>query len=985
MRRTLLVGLAWLSVVSASVAGENLLKDGGFEQILDKPDERGNPFKVWGGWKWEGNCQRVADTEIQHGGKSSALMFSYGACKIAVSDTMKTEAGFYKLTGYVRAISIKPGGQDRAVVVSFEPKGKEMMTHLPGGTYGWRKFELVKKFDEACDKNQLFVYLFGSGRVWLDDFVLEKLDGADSKEGLALSDPEEKLKGFEGAGGLKCPSCGLMVDPKAEKCAACGEPAKDLAEFGKTAEVVDKLAASVEKAKAAKTDTLYAEAVLKAAPALMTRWGELGDAARRSAYAAYLARKADFEIRMLEAALAGNKDPRAVPPIPDYSKLQWKGNYLHLEGKPALVVTVGNSGGGAADPRFAGKGDLYGIVEAVGANRYDYDKTPIWELYQKDPKSHRVYDGGWCGHIIKDKWSIGGAGGKDGVCVISLDYPPMLEAVRQSVVAKAQAYRKANRTRNKILAMDWEFTYENYDESSKIKWQSWLKDRYKSVEAINKVWKTDFKGFEEIDLPPINSASEKNPAKYYDHGEFSLWRFTEYLKWAKAVITQEVPGMPVMVGGGMPFGSKFWKESIDEEGLMLGKVDDIWLSETGSRSWGTGAFMDLQHSLNRDMPIVDPEYHSTGGYLCLMFFHGAASADFWDWSKATATSLGDAYSLNHGVLDLRRLAESVIEFPKAEPQVALLYSRASLIQRHPGAAPDKAGVQTPYTLELEKCYRNGNILDAGIGFITSRQIQEGVRKNLRVLVVPGAYFENEAVVQKLMTYTQDGGSLMITPTSLVADEYNRKRDYLKGIGVEIVQETVPKYLAKKATAGVEQPGSEYDFIQGPIAKTVVEDEPKAKIAWKAPNGLPGLDGAGIRQTLKLAGAHEVLAAYDDGSPAVVRIKVGKGQIIYVAMQLTDASTGDLLDWVYAQGGVERMVRTVGPDGKRIPGLESRTVPCKDGYLTYVYNLTPGVMKVHLKPAIKVAAIENLNTCSPVKPDEEIDLGPFEWFVLRLSK
>ncbi|MFB3893881.1 MAG: beta-galactosidase trimerization domain-containing protein [Phycisphaerae bacterium] len=967
-----------------ALAGVNLLKDGGFEQVLDKPDERGNPFSVWGGWKWEGNCQRVADTEIKHGGKTSALMFSYGNCKIAVSDTVKTEAGLYKLTGYVRGINLTPGAQGRAAIVSFEPKGKEMMTNLPNGTYGWRKFELVVKLPEPSDKTGIYVYLFGSGRVWLDDFVLEKLDGTDHKEGLTMSDSEEKLTGFDGPGGLKCPSCGLMVDPKAQKCAACGELAKGLVEYGKTVEVVDKLAALVEKAKAANVDTLYAEAVLKAAPSLLTRWVTVEDG-RRSAYATFLSDRASFEAKMLETTMAGAKDPRVVPPIPDYAKLQWKGNYLQLDGKTALVVTVGNSGGGTADPRFAGKGDLYGIVEAVGASRYDYDKTPIWEVYQKDPKSHRVYDGGWCGHIIKDKWSIGGAGGAQGVCVISLDYPPMLEAVRQSIVKKAQAYRKANNKRNKILAMDWEYTYENYDEPSKVKWQNWLKERYTTVDALNKVWKTSFKAFDEIDLPPINSASEKNPAKYYDHGEFSLWRFTDYLKWAKAVITKEVPDLPIMVGGGMPFGSRFWKESIDEEGLMVQKVDDIWLSETGSRSWGTGAFMDLQHSMNSEMPIVDPEYHSTGGYLCLMYFHGAASVDFWDWPRATAASLGDGYSLNHGVLDVRRLQDSIIEFPKAKPQVALLYSRASLIQRHPGASPDKAGVQTPYTLELQKCYRAGNILDAGIGFVTSRQVKEGIRKDLKVLVVPGAYFENEEVVQNLMAFAQDGGTLVVTPTSLVADEYNRKRDYLKGLGVEIVQETVPKYLAAKATAGVQQPGSEYDFIQGPIAKTVVEDEPKAKITWKGQNGPAALDGAGIRQTIKVSVPNGVLATYEDGSPAVVRIKAGKGQVIYTAMQLTDACTGDLLDWVYAQSGVERLVRTVGPDGKRIPGLESKTVPCKDGYLTYVYNLTPDVMKVSLKPAVKVSAIENLNTCRAVKADEALDLGPFEWFILKLTK
>jgi beta-galactosidase GanA len=247
------------------------------------------------------------------------------------------------------------------------------------------------------------------------------------------------------------------------------------------------------------------------------------------------------------------------------------------------------------------------------------------------------------------------------------------------------------------------------------------------------------------------------------------------------------------------------------------------------------------------------------------------------------------------------------------------------------------------------------------------------------------YFENDDVVKNLMAFAKDGGNLVITPTSLVADEYNRKRDYLKDLGVEIVQETVPKYLTEKARAGVAQPGSEYDFIQGPIAKTVVEAEPKAKITWKVQNGPTSLDGAGIRQAIKLSGAHDVLATYDDGSPAVVRVKTGKGQVIYVAMQLTDAGTGDLLDWVYAQSGVQRLVRTVGPDNMRIPGLESKTVPYKEGYLTYVYNLTPDMMKVSLKPTIKVSAIENLNTCSSVNVDEVIDLGPYEWFILRLTK
>ena len=104
---TLLAGL-W-----PTQAAENLLKDGGFEQYLLQPDDYGNPFKVWSGWKWEGNCQRVADTDIKHEGQAGAGMLGYGPCKLGISQTVRTEAGWYRLSGWVRAVELKPGLYER--------------------------------------------------------------------------------------------------------------------------------------------------------------------------------------------------------------------------------------------------------------------------------------------------------------------------------------------------------------------------------------------------------------------------------------------------------------------------------------------------------------------------------------------------------------------------------------------------------------------------------------------------------------------------------------------------------------------------------------------------------------------------------------------------------------------------------------------------------------------------------------------------------
>ena len=754
------------------------------------------------------------------------------------------------------------------------------------------------------------------------------------------------------------------------------------------------LQATVDKAKDAGHQTLYAEIPLILGPHFVdTEWDKLEDPEQRQDGAKFLMRNIKAEKAWLEGVLAGKKNLREVPPIPEYKKLTKKGNYFTLNNKPVLIVTNRNSGGEKGDRRFCGPGTLYWMVSAVGASRYDYRNTPIWPLYQKDPKSHRVYDGGWCGHIIKDKWSIGGQGGRKGICIISLDYPPMREAVRQAILMRARRRKKGARFKEaKILSMDWEFTYQNYDEPTKVKWQDWLRKRYKTIDRLNETWGVKLASFEAVTLPSVHWGREQNPGKFYDFGEFNMWRFTDYLLWARKVIEKECPGWPMTVGGGAPFGVHFAKTGIDEEYMRLRGVVDVFLSETGSRSWGTASVFDLQHSMDPTAMIHDPEYHSSGGFMTLMFLHGCSSLDFYNWSsRGVRKSLGDGYSMLRGCLDVRRLPEEIIQFPKAVPQAALFYSRGSLIQKHPGQKRTKGrrGAQTPYTLETEKCYRAGTTLDTAMGFVTTRQAKLGIRKDLKVLIVPGAYFVNPDAAAKIVTFAKSGGTVVVTPTSLVADEYNRRRFYLKAFGIEVTGETVPKYLSAKARAGVAQPKSEYSFIQGPIAPTVVTDEPTATLTWRNEKAkhAPGrtLAGRGIRQQIKVTGPSTALATYDDGSPAIVANKLGRGEVLYLAMQLDEPSMTAFLDWTYERADVERWVRATDPQDRRIPGLESRTVTYRGGYLTYVYNMTQTSVKVKLQPGFLVRRASDLSLAEAVDLNQPIDLGPWECRILKLTR
>ena len=113
---------------------------------------------------------------------------------------------------------------------------------------------------------------------------------------------------------------------------------------------------------------------------------------------------------------------------------------------------------------------------------------------------------------------------------------------------------------------------------------------------------------------------------------------------------------------------------------------------------------------------------------------------------------------------------------------------------------------------------------------------------------------------------------------MMADEYNRKRNYLKDIGLELTAEELPEMMAGEAKRGVDQPPGEMDFIQGPVAKTIVTKEPKRKVLATADGKASGwpaeMQAAGVLQNVKATADWRVLAIYDGGEPAVLGSAAG---------------------------------------------------------------------------------------------------------------
>ena len=960
-----------------------LLINGDFEVLAPAPataqpiDAVVSPFKGWTAKRWQGASFLGVGQKAVFSQSHSLMLDGRGACKIGLyTDPIKVQSPTkLKLTLFVAGDDLKPGlyGQTAAITVTDHGErglpGAEIK--LERGSFGWKRAELYFDVPPKTPIVKVFIQLMGSGRMWVDSV---SLTGAklDTNSGLTWSDTNKKVT----------PDAPIVT-----------ESPQLLAKVAKAKEGLKALEAAVTAAKAKGIETLYDEIPLMLGKlAFETRWDLPDHLVLRDGYVDYLTTRATQCITHLADVQASRAPDLKVPPHPDFSKLKLDGPYYTLDGQPKILFAMQYHNGGELIKWFTPI-EHQGDVPAVGATRYDFKQMPVWEVYQKDPTSHRIYDNGWCGHIIRDQYS---AGGED-MCVISLDSPAMREAITKSIKIYCDRLKSSRAFKNTLLVnLGFEYAYRNYDEQSLKLFRQWLTQKYASIQKLNEIWKVQYKSFDDVTLPTyMPGQTEPNPAKYYDWGDFNLWRFTDYMKWAGNLVRGHLGNMPLTTGGGNPFGEGFWSDGLDEEALGR-DVCGVWLSETGSRALGVTSLMDLQRSFDPNKPIIDPEYHALPNTCFLMFLHGCSMMHYWWWPNevdefyessmkhSSTRSLPEVETVMRTALDVRRMAGEISQFRKLPNEWALLYSKPSLIQKYPTAA----GTQTPYSMETEKNYAAAVRLDAPVGFISTRQLTDNQFGKLKVIVVPGAYYLGGTEYDKLMQFTKDGGTLIVTPTSMVADEYNRKRNYLKDLGLELTAEELPEMIAGEAKRGVDQPPGEMDFIQGPVAKTIVTKEPKRKVLATADGKASGVPAEmlaqGVLQNVKASADWKVLGAYESGDAAVLVRPLGKGQVYYFAAQLSLSDRKAIYDHVMQAQGISRTIRVLTPDGKYPDGVESRTAPIEGASLTYLHNETSQAQTVQLKSARPLETIFNVSTGAELT-DATMTLAPYETRILRIRQ
>jgi beta-galactosidase len=454
--------------------------------------------------------------------------------------------------------------------------------------------------------------------------------------------------------------------------------------------------------------------------------------------------------------------------------------------------------------------------------------------------------------------------------------------------------------------------FMSYSEANRQRFIGWLKNKYGSIEELNKTWAAQrwsrrLSRFDDVDLP---LAEGPGPAERY----LDLHRY-----WSDVTVTrlQELDTIRRRNMPDVPSISNLWDTASRRGFDYLGTYKSyVSFGAEGFYPGDpvSGAFGALMTKGDLTTPIWFNEFTAGGGgdygtpgrsrmyaYLALMM--GAQGILAWTFNS----HLGGEEQALFGLVDhdgtpswkVEEFARIAAEFKKlapfgfpryTQPEVAIAYSFDSFVGSHPNG-PSSTTLQyfmPSYTEQVQGAFEplfRANIDTAIINIGHDRL------SPYKLVVVPADYVMDAAGAKALRDYVSGGGTILMTAFSAKVDEHAQWFD-------------------------TPLPGRLSDVFG---LKTNAFYNAASALAF-------GLDGDAVNTRVRRYEVLEpstavVLARFKntpDHSPAVTINRFGKGNAIYLATESNASAIGPVLNHACKLAGVQ-------PGPQTPEGVYARTV------------------------------------------------------------
>ena len=491
------------------------------------------------------------------------------------------------------------------------------------------------------------------------------------------------------------------------------------------------------------------------------------------------------------------------------------------------------------------------------------------------------------------------------------------------------------------------------------KFRQWLKNKYTTLEAVNKAWYRTFQEWDDIEPPRFNTI--------LSYTDFIDWKNFIYEKLAgdlrlrydavrladkKGVITSHASPASIFSS---PHGS-----GAEDDFLFADQVDFYGISQYPKHNrpgdWRRWVFMtnaDFSYSANKkNGGYYVGEFQSGFGTVGLRIGDEVTPADqrIWFWTSlatgAKSVNVYAFYPMNSGYesggyglinLDgtiterayaLGEIAALVDQqqdlFLSSRPQkaeVALVYNPLAQMVGGEGDAGGRGGGHVNSLIGYYRVLSNYNI---PVEFIHRKDLESGDLSQYKLIIAPHSMMFTRQAAEKMTSFVEQGGYVVAEARLAWNDDRGYATDVIPGMGLSEV-------------FGVRESKVE---VKDSIPITIIDNTHPSLARLSKGNALVGNHFAESVSLLDDK-TGKVLAILADGTPGLVASTYGKGETLYIGSFLSNHPTFHETNTQFILGLTEwaKIQRpfTSSHDGNEENPIVIRLHENPGGYLLYVLN------------------------------------------------
>jgi beta-galactosidase len=469
----------------------------------------------------------------------------------------------------------------------------------------------------------------------------------------------------------------------------------------------------------------------------------------------------------------------------------------------------------------------------------------------------------------------------------------------------------------------------DFSDAARDAYRVWLRERYRSIDALNDAWGTSFwsqryGSFDEI-FPPRLAPYSHNPSSMLDFRRFTSDMLLECYLMERAILHEAGATQPITTNFMGPFKPADYRKWAPHMDVI---ADDCYPDPANPHRVRDAAFQrDLIRSLKPGVPWLLWEQATDAvnwrpsnpgkraGALVAetaqSIARGADGIMFFQWRQSRAGSekfhsamlphAGTRTRVWNAVTDLGARLAALPELPPPgrDARVALVFDWESwwaVEERDHPTRLDYLAVSLEWYGAL---HERGLMIDV--------VAPEDVDGGYDLVVAPALYLLREQGAAALARFVEAGGTLLTGPFSDIVDEHDQFRD--GGFLTQLGPVLGVRFEDFGALGGTTTGGTGVGAQTAPIAGSGAAASVGFSLDGRA------LPGRLVAESVHAVGA-EVVAAFTDGpaagSPALTRHAHGSGEAWYVATQPVGEGLDAVVAAVVAASGVRPVVEDLPP-------------------------------------------------------------------------